>query len=215
MAKSKSSGEQCVYLLNKMVGEPGAYVGSTVNKYKRFKAYQSGLDNTYVERSITKNGWDAFQKVEIDVKASSEKELRAWEGFYIRLFGTYKNDNPEFGMNLVKDPVLAISKDPEVAKKISESRKGQRLSEEHKQKIREGTKGINSGVKRPYLSERNKSVKPALGRTGSKNPMSKKLLYVPENQLFESITDAAQYFGVSRPAIASRIKYNPTIYKFV
>jgi len=215
MAKTKSSGEQCVYLLNKMVGEPGAYVGSTVNKYKRFKAYQSGLDNTYIERSITKNGWNAFQKVEIDVKASSEKELRVWEGFYIRLFGTYKNDNPEFGMNLVKDPVLAISKDPEVAKKISESRKGQTLSEEHKQKIREGTKGLNCGVKRPYLSERNKVVKPALGRTGSKNPMSKKLLYVPDNKVFESIKDAGDYFGVTRQAIRSRIKYNPLKYKYL
>ena len=215
MAKLKSSGEQCVYLLNKMVGEPGAYVGSTVNKYKRFKAYQSGLDNTYVERSITKNGWDAFQKVEIDVKASSEKELRAWEGFYIRLFGTYKNDNPEFGMNLVKDPVLAISKDPEVAKKISESKKGQRLSEEHKQKIREGTKGVNSGIKRPYLSERNKHVKPTFGRTGSEHPMSKKILYVPDNKVFESIKDAGDYFGVTRQAIKSRIKYNPLKYRYL
>lgn len=212
---AKSSSEQCVYLLNKIVGKPGAYVGSTVNKYKRFKAYQSGLDKTYVERSITKNGWDAFQKIEIDVKVSTEKELRAWEGFYIRLFGTYKNDNPEFGMNLVKDPTLAISKDSEVSKKISESRKGKKLSEEHKQKIREATKGINSGIKRPYLSERNKIIKPTVGRTGSKHPMSKKLLYIPENQEFESVTDAALYFKVSRQAIVSRAKYNPTIYKFV
>ena len=215
MAKSKSSGEQCVYLLNKMVGEPGAYVGSTVNKYKRFKAYQSGLNNTYIERSITKNGWNAFQKIEIDVKASSEKELRAWEGFYIRLFGTYKNDNPGFGMNLVKDPVLAISKDPEVAKKISESKKGQRLSEEHKQKIREGTKGVNSGIKRPYLSERNKHTKPTFGRTGSKHPMSKKILYIPENKTFESVKEAGDYFGISRQALGYRIKHNPLKYKYL
>jgi hypothetical protein len=207
--------EQCVYLLNKMVGEPGAYVGSTVNKYKRFKAYQSGLDNTYVERSITKNGWDAFQKVEIDVKASSEKELRTWEGFYIRLFGTYKNDNPEFGMNIVKDPALAISKDPGVARKISESHRGKSLSEETKIKIRKATKGINIGIKRPYVSERNKITKPALGRTGSEHPMSKKVLYVPENKIFESIKDVGDYFGVTRQAIRSRIKYNPFKYKYL
>ena len=108
MAKSKTSKEQCVYLLNRIIGEPKAYVGSTINKYKRFKAYQSGLSNTYIEKAIKKHGWDAFQKIEIDVKVNNEKELRAWEGFYIRLFGTYKNDNPEFGMNIVKNPTLAI-----------------------------------------------------------------------------------------------------------
>lgn len=214
MAKAK--GEQCVYLLNKITGEPKAYVGSTTNKNKRFKAYRSGLTNTYIERSITKNGWDAFQKVEIDVKAATEKELRAWEGFYIRLFGTYSGDFPEFGMNLVKDPVLAISKDPEVAKKISISRTGKSLSEEHKNKIRESTKGkINIGVKRPYLSERNKVVKPMLGKTGSQNPISKKLLYVPDNITFESIKEAGDYFGVTRQAIRSRIKYNPLKYKYL
>jgi hypothetical protein len=216
MAKGKSLGEQCVYLLNKMVGEPGAYVGSTVNKYKRFKAYQSGLDNTYIERSITKNGWDAFQKIEIDVRASTEKELRAWEGFYIRLFGTYKNDNPEFGMNLVRDPGLAISKDPEVAKKISASKIGKSLSEEHKSKIREANKGrVNIGVKRPYLSERNRTTKPTLGRTGSEHPMSKKIMHIPENKTFDSIKDAGDYFGVTRQAIRSRIKYNPLKYKYL
>lgn len=208
--------EQCIYLLNKLIDEPAAYVGSTMNKYKRFRAYQSGLKSTYVERSITKNGWDAFQKIEITVSAANEKELRAWEDFYIGLFGTYKNDNPDFGMNVVRHPVLAISKDPEVAKKISNSRKGQKLTNEHKEKIRKSTKGkINIGVKRPYLSERNKKIKPALGRTGSKNAMSKKILYVPENKEFESITEVAKYFNVSRPAIASRIKYNPNKYKFL
>lgn len=207
--------EQCIYLLNKLIDDPAAYVGSTMNKYKRFKAYQGGLKSTYIERSITKNGWDAFQKIEINVDAKNEKELRAWEDFYIGLFGTYKNDNPDFGMNVVRHPVLAISKDPEVAKKISDSRKGQLLSEEHKKRIREGTKGINKGVKRPYLSERNKLVKPALGRTGEKHPMSKKILYVLENKVFNSITELGAYLGVTRQAIRSRIKYNPLIYKYL
>ncbi|MCZ2207993.1 hypothetical protein, partial [Cylindrospermopsis raciborskii] len=113
-------------------------------------------------------------------------------------------------------PVLAISKDPEVAKKISNSRKGQKLTNEHKEKIRKSTKGkINIGVKRPYLSERNKKIKPALGRTGSNHPMSKKILYIPENKVFESIKDAGDYFGVSRQAMRSRIKYNPLKYKYL
>lgn len=216
MAKPKAGDAQCVYLINKLVGEPAAYVGSTVNKYKRFKAYQLGQTNTYVERSITKNGWEAFQKIEIDVKTSNEKELRAWEGFYIGLFGTYKNDNPGFGMNIVRNPTLAISKDPEVAKKISNSRKGQLLSDEHKERIKNSTRGkVNLGIKRPYLSERNKLVKPMLGKKGAECSMSKKILYVPENKVFESITEVGAYFGVTRQAIRSRIKYNPLKYKYL
>lgn len=208
--------QQCVYLLNKLIDYPSAYVGSTMNKHKRFNTYQKGLKNTYVERSIAKNGWDAFQKIEIEVDAKDEKELRAWEDFYIGLFGTYKNDNPSFGMNVVRHPTLAISKDPEVAKKISNSKKGQKLSEEHKEKIRKSTKGIiNKGIKRPYLSERNKIVKPALGRTGEKHPMSKKILYVPENKIFNSITELGIYFKMSRQAIKYRILQNPLKYKFL
>lgn len=218
MAKSKTSkaGEQCVYLLNRLVEEPKAYVGSTVNKYKRFKAYCSGLSNTYIERSVKKHGWDAFQKIEINVNASTEAELRAWEGFYIGLFGTYVNDNEEFGMNLVRHPTLAISKDPEVAKKISKSKKGMIWSEESKLKLSNSTKGkVNIGIKRPYLSERNKIVKPALGRTGEKHPMSRKVLYVPENQIFNSIKEAGDYFNISRPGMAYRIKNEPLIYRYL
>lgn len=213
---AKGSSEQCIYLLNKMIGEPGAYVGSTINKFNRFKAYKSGLCNTYIERSITKNGWDAFQKIEIDVNVSTEKELRAWEGFYIRLFGTYKYDNPGFGMNLVKNPVLAISKDPNVAKKISLSNTGKKRTEEHKKQMSDSAKGKrNVGIKRPYLSERNKIVKPAIGRTGEKHPMSKKILYIPDNQVFESIQDAADHFKLSRPGMRYRIRNQSTIFKFI
>lgn len=215
MAKVSAQNE-CVYLINKIIGEPSAYVGSTINKINRFKSYIKSKPKRYVEYSIKKYGWDAFQKIEINVNAKDEKELRAWEAFYIGLFGTYKNDNPKFGMNIVRNPTLAISKDPEVAKKISNSKKGKKLSDEQKEKIRNSTKGIlNKGIKRPYLSERNKIIKPGLGRTGEKHPMSKKILYTTLNKVFNSIKDCADYFGVSRQAIRSRIKYNPTIYIYV
>jgi group I intron endonuclease len=218
MAKAKGisdSDNQCVYLLNRLVGEPKAYVGSTFNYKRRFAAYKNNSGKAYIEKVINKHGWNSFQKIIINVKVDSEKELRLWEGFYISLFGTYKDNNPDFGMNIVQYPTLAISTDPLVSKKISESMKGKVLSEETKNKIKLNTKGINKGVKRPYLSERNKIIKPALGRTGSKHPLSKKILYVPDDIIFESIKDLADYLGITRPAARSRIKYNPKIYKFL
>jgi predicted GIY-YIG superfamily endonuclease len=218
MAKVKGgeSNKECVYLLNKLLGKPSAYVGSTLNKIKRFSAYKAGKTETYIERSITKNGWDAFQLIEIYVNASDEKQLRAWEKFYIGLFGTYKNDNPGFGMNVVRNPVLAISKDPIVAKKISEAAKNRIVSEESKLKRSNSMKGrVNVGVKRPYLAERNKIVKPALGRTGEKHPMSKKILHIPSNQTFDSIKEAGDYFGISRPGMRYRIEQNQNIYRYL
>ena len=78
------------------------------------------------------------------------------------------------------------------------------------------TKGkVNIGIKRPYLSERNRLVKPALGRTGEKHPMSKKVLYLPDNQVFNSIKDASDYFGISRPGMAYKIKTQPLTYKYL
>lgn len=106
---------ECIYLINKISGKPSAYVGSTINSMRRFKSYQKGWNKTYVQNAINKYGWEEYQKIKIDVQAKNENELRLWEGFYIGLFGTYKEENPNFGMNIVRLPTLAISTDPEVA----------------------------------------------------------------------------------------------------
>jgi len=220
MAKATGSaiekGSSCVYLLNKIVGEPAAYVGSTLNKQNRFKQYVTAKPKRYIENSIKKYGWDAFQKIEIDVNPSCEKELRAWENFYIGLFGTHNKDNVGFGMNIIRNPTISISKDADVAKKISISHTGKRLTDEHKERIRHSTKGkINVGIKRPYLSERNKIIKPALGRTGEKHPMSKKIFCIFDNITFESTQEAADYYGITRQGMRYRIKIQPTNYRYL
>jgi len=212
---AKGSVNMCVYLLNKLIDEPKAYVGSTINLKKRFSSYKNNSGKAYVEKVINKHGWDSFQKIIIDVMVNSEKELRLWEGFYISLFGTYKNDNPEFGLNIVQHPILSISSDPLVSKKISESHKGKKLSDEHKNKIKSSCKDINKGIKRPYLSDRNKILKPHTGRTGNKHPMSKKILYTQENKIFESIKDLGDYLNITRQAVRYRIKNKPEIYKLL
>jgi group I intron endonuclease len=202
MAKSISSNKEkieCVYLLLKNDNEPKGYVGSTKDFDTRMKCYRHNQRRMLIEEEIEKNGFDSFDKIIIPVKTNSKKELERWESFYIKLFGTYVGDNPDFGLNKVEEPHRGSSSEETTKLAISKSTKGK----------------IHLGVKRPYLSERNKIVKPALGRTGEKHPMSKKLLYVPDNKIFNSIKDCGDYFGVSRQAIKSRIKYNPKIYKLV
>ena len=218
MAKSKSAGgsDGYVYLFNKMTGEPSAYVGSTFNINRRYKDYQKKCSTRYVERSIIKHGWDSFQKIEILICDSDEKKLRAWEGFYIGLFGTYIKDNPEFGMNIVRNPKMAISKDPIVARKISKAQKGRVMPIEQRNKLSSVMKGVvHVGIKRPYLSERNKVVKPALGRVGDKHPMSKKVFCIFDNKTFDSIKDAGDYYGFTRQGTKYRIKTQPHNYKYI
>jgi group I intron endonuclease len=195
--------------------EGRTYVGSTININKRFSDYKRNIDKRFCTRTVNKYGFDNFYKLIIDLGNVSYNEMLQWEKFYIGLFGTYHKENKD-GMNLVKNPTKAISKDPLVAKKISEARKGAIMLEETKEKIRKTSKGkINVGVKRPYLSERNKIIKPALGRTGDKHPLSKKVLYIPENIIFNSYQDCANYLCVSRPTIKNRVNSNHKDYKII
>ncbi len=189
---------------------------STFNINRRYKDYQKKCSTRYVERSIIKHGWDSFQKIEILICDSDEKKLRAWEGFYIGLFGTYIKDNPEFGMNIVRNPKMAISKDPIVARKISKAQKGRVMPIEQRNKLSSVMKGVvHVGIKRPYLSERNKVVKPALGRVGDKHPMSKKVFCIFDNKTFDSIKDAGDYYGFTRQGMKYRIKTQPHNYKYI
>lgn len=200
MAKGKQRDKiSCVYLLLKNDDEPKGYVGSTMDFDTRMKCYRHNSSDMLIEKEIEKSGFDSFQKIIIPIDTKSRKELEIWESFYIKLFGTYIEDNFDFGLNKVKEPHKGSSSEDSVKKAISKSTKGK----------------IHVGVKRPYLSERNKIVKPALGRTGENHPLSKKLLYVPENKLFESIKDCGDYFEVTRQAIRYRIKQNPKIYKLI
>lgn len=206
--------DNSVYLINRLVGDPAAYVGSTTNLNRRISEHsRRGVITSFYGNRIVNNIKD-FQVVGIDVGAKDSKELKSWERFYISLFGTYSGENEDFGINIVKDPSLSISKEPIVSCRISSSNKGRVTPEETKEKIRASTKGkIHLGVKRPYLSERNKIIKPTLGRVGEMHPMSKKIEDFNSGIIFESIKDAADYYGISRQGMRYRIKCTPNMYK--
>ena len=195
--------------------EGRTYVGSTININKRFREYKASKDNRFATNSINKYGFNNFYKLVIDLGNTSYNEMLLWEKFYIGLFGTYHKEN-ENGMNLVRNPTRAISKDPLVAKKISDTKKGVKMSEENKEKIRIGTKGkIHLGVKRPYLSERNKLIKPMLGITGEKHHSSKKILYAKENKIFNSRKELGDYLNLTAQAITHRMRKLPNDYKYI
>lgn len=208
-------GNKYIYFFDLLSSENGKmYVGSTINIDKRLRDYNRPISTRLVTNTINKYGFKNFYKLIINLGDVSKEDMLKWEKFYIALFGTYNYDNKN-GLNIIQDPTIAFSKEKIVSKNIALSRKGMKLSEKHKESIRNGTKGINKGKKRPYLAERNKIVKPTLGRTGEKHPMSKKVLYVPENKIFYSFKDCADYICVSRTTIRNRVLSNHKDFKLI
>lgn len=184
-----------IYLIMEKTDNNRYYVGSSIDIHRRMKGYyQKQRADRFIDRSLNKYGFSSFYKhIFYFPDDISKNELRLWEGFYIRLFGSYYFEN-EMGMNLVKNPQEAPSFDENSRRKISIA---------------------NKGLKKEWLSEKNKNNKFCQGRTGEKHPMSKKVLYIPENKVFHSFKDCADYICVSRTTIKDRINSNHKDYKLI
>lgn len=129
------------------------YIGQSINIEKRFKdhCYNSPSSVQYIDRSINKYGKNNFE-FKILCECPEEK-LDEEEKKFINLYGTYNQ-----GYNLTKGGETSPAKDPNVAKKISESNRCRILSEETKRKISESKKGQvpwNKGKKCPQLQGEN------------------------------------------------------------
>ena len=126
MAKTKTGdSRKAVYILMESSQTNKYYVGSSMDLSTRFKSYnRKQRGNRIIDNSLNKYGFDSFYKYVVNFEDSiKEADLRLWEGFYIRLFGSYHYEN-EDGMNLVKNPNTAPSMDENVKKKISNKCKG-------------------------------------------------------------------------------------------
>ena len=196
MAKTKTGdSRKAVYILMESSQTNKYYVGSSMDLITRFKSYnRKQRGNRIIDNSLNKYGFDSFYKYVVNFEDSiEESDLRLWEGFYIRLFGSYHYEN-EDGMNLVKNPNTAPSMDENVKKKISNKCKG---------------------IKKEWLSIRNKDNKFGLGRKGSLSAVSKKVLCLKNNIIFESITEASKFYNISRPGMAYKIKNNENLFKLI
>lgn len=196
MAKVKTgNSSKGIYVLMESKGTNRYYVGSSMDLETRLKSYShKQRGKRIIDNSLNKYGFDSFYKYVIKFEDNiTEKELRLWEGFYIGLFGSYHYEN-ECGMNLVNKPTMSPSTDYNTKQKISNACKG---------------------IKKPWLSERNKNNKYGLGRTGELHPLSKKVLNLQTGQIFESIKDAADFYNISRPGMRFRINTKSNVFKYL
>ena len=132
-------------ITNKTTGK--MYIGQSIHIEQRFKEHiRYGNDKSYIDRSIKKHGEDAFDfniLLECD-----ETQLCSEEHKFIKLFGTYKE-----GYNLTWGGEIAISKSPEIRKKISQANKGRKHTEESKKKMSEARKGKCKGENHPMYGK--------------------------------------------------------------
>ena len=123
------------------------YIGQSIHIEQRFKEHvRYGNDRCYIDRAIKKHGKDAFN---FDIVLEcDESELCSEEHKFIKLFDTYKN-----GYNLTWGGEIAISKSPEVRKKIGDALRGRKMSEESKRKMSKSRKGKCTGKDHPMYGK--------------------------------------------------------------
>lgn len=109
-----------IYLYNSLIcDKPAAYVGSTTNSKQRHYRYSKG-HFTQQKRFFhwaNKYGLNNMLLTHIPMDNNiSKQELLLWEQFYIKMFGSYIGENEDFGLNIIKNPNLNISKEEIIRK---------------------------------------------------------------------------------------------------
>lgn len=111
------------------------YIGRHINKQKNDTYFGSG---TLITRAIAKYGKDNFKK-EIIYYCSSNDELNKKEIYYIKEYNSIFPNGYNISTGGTRVFVLENHPDQEaIRKKISDSHKNKKLSEDHKLKIKEG-----------------------------------------------------------------------------
>jgi len=200
------------------------YIGQSIDIQKRIWGYMSnhGAKKQHkLYNSLKKYGWDAhtFEIIEeCSIDLLNERE-RHWQEFYDVL--ATKGLNCILSCTKVKKTVRS----EETRKKHSEIRKGKSLTQEHKEKLSKAKKGKK-------LSEAHKK---AIGKSHegskfseeSKQKMSnskkksnylknhirqlsemkkKSIICIEDNLVFDSISEACTYYGVSNSAMSNHLK---------
>lgn len=219
-----------------IINDKGAeknYIGQVYNRtpkerWNDGKGYTTGKQDHKFARAIKKYGWDNFNhKVLFSIECETLEELvfwlDEWEKYYIEKYDSFKHGyNGTLGGRGSLGRTYTHTE--ETKKRLSEIRKGSKLSEEHKRKIGEAMTGIVFSEKRNFkISESLKGVKHSderkrknseahKGQTvtdetkkklsvafkGEKNPNARKVICLENEMIFGSVREAEQWCGKGR-----------------
>ena len=157
------------------------YIGITSRphntRWKKGKGYMTQLFG----RAVRKYGWENI-KHEVLKQGLSKEEAKYWERRYI---AQYKSNNPKYGYNQTPGGDL---RNP--------------LSEEARMKISFSNYGRKHG--RPSKATRRKISKALIGNQNGK--AGRKVRCITTGQVFNTLKEAREYFGVSSQNIGKACK---------
>lgn len=195
----------CVYKHTAPNGK--VYIGMTGrNPIRRWGAGNNYLKQRHFGSAVKKYGWANFEHEVIREGLTKEEACKLEK----ELIAKFKSNNPKFGYNLSTGGECGASgvvPTAETRKKWSEQRKGRglgrHLSEETKKKLSAWNKGRYAGEKHPFYGkhwtpEQRKMLSNAhIGKQiGKDNPKARKVLNIDKNEVFDTLTAAAN--SVSR-----------------
>lgn len=199
------------------------YIGITCQNpwTRRFNGNGSGYKNcVHFWNAINKYGWNDFDHVILET-CKTEKEAMRLERKYIKQF---KSNDAAFGYN-IKEGGEHQEYPEEICKRISDARKGKASRPagwKHDQSTIEKIRASQKG--RPFTAEHAehariatreyyKTHSPAHTFTEEDHAAAReasciKVRIIETNQLFNSMTECANYMGVLVSNLSRAIKYN-------
>lgn len=193
--KSKKNRDRkiiCIYKITSKYG--GIYIGKTIDLESRFLSYKrlNCKEQQKIYNSLKKYGIEShtFEIIHIVEKCELNKLdissiLSQLEIYYIKKFNSFKDDNPEFGLNMTVGGDGIVMTD-EIKKKISESNKGFKNGMYGKKQSKEARKKISDAGVGRFLSKESRE-KISNANKGKNNPnFGKKLSLEHKNVLLLS-----------------------------
>jgi len=196
------------------------YIGQSINIERRFKEYyrlkscknQIRLYNSFNKYKIENHVFEIIEKCS---KNELNNKERYWQEFYDVIGKNGLNctlvnsDSKKFEFSLETIDKIRISNtgkkhSKETKEKIGLAKKGTKLSEKTKEKIRQSNIGRT-------VSDKNKKILSDIhigklnhmyGKRGSELSHSKKVICTKSKQIWNSITECANYLGISQSLLS-------------
>ena len=201
------------------------YIGSSVNIHKRLNEHKRMLrknihDNDFLQKSWNKHGEDHF-KFEIIELIIDKSTLIIREQFYLDLINPF-NENTTYNICKIAGNMLGFKHSEETKKLLSDLHKGNKysLGFKHSDITKDKMSKSKTG-KKHNLETINKMISSSIGRTQNdetkeklsiinkgKTATNKVKIYqldLNDNiiKLWDSITEAANYFNITPSSISS------------
>lgn len=157
------------------------YIGQSNNIERRWKehVYKKDIKNSRIEYAIKKYGKNNFNFIIIEILPNDKDILNTREQYWIKYYNTYNDKNH---YNLTPGGKFSPMTNKDICKKVSITKKGTPLSEEHKNKLSKAHKNkklskshrnnISIALKKTLLSQKLRKQR-SINTTGLKNPSAK------------------------------------------